>query len=124
MYFIAQHYNLQILSGLVSNLQYTLKVSLHNHGHNKTKSLFKTRYQRHARAQTLQMKVDRDVVFFLGLEHVNPYIACVHGSTNGIPISFKVLPMVPLVMPFVPMVPLVKTGGSQYCRQSKAAFTL
>ena len=39
------------------------------------------------------------------------YSACVHGSTNdtnGIPISFKVLPMVPLV----------KTVGSQYCRQS------
>ena len=31
------------------------------------------------------------------------YIACVHGSTNGIPISFKVLPMVPLVIPLVPM---------------------
>ena len=44
--------------------------------------------------------------------------ACVHGSTNGtngIPISFKVLPMVPLV---IPLVPLVKTVGSQYCRQS------
>ena len=25
-------------------------------------------------------------------------------GTNGIPISFKVLPMVPLVIPFVPMV--------------------
>ena len=38
-------------------------------------------------------------------------IACVQGSTNGtngIPISFKVLPMVPLVIPLVPMVmPLV-----------------
>ena len=47
--------------------------------------------------------------------------ACVHGSTNctnGIPISFKVLPMVPLVIQLVPMVPLVKTVGSQYCRQS------
>ena len=47
--------------------------------------------------------------------------ACVHGSTNGtngIPISFKVLPMVPLVIPLVQMVPLVKTDGSQYCRQS------
>ena len=47
--------------------------------------------------------------------------ACVHGSTNctnGIPISFKVLPMVPLVIPLVPMIPLVKTVGSQYCRQS------
>ena len=34
-------------------------------------------------------------------------IACVQGSTNGtngIPISFKVLPMVPLVKPLVPMV--------------------
>ena len=52
---------------------------------------------------------------------VEPNIACVHGSTNGtngIPISFKVLPMVPLVIPLVPMVPLVKTVGSQYCRQS------
>ena len=49
------------------------------------------------------------------------YNACVHGSTNGnsgIPISFKVLPMVPLVILLVPMVPLVKTDGSQYCRQS------
>ena len=47
--------------------------------------------------------------------------ACVHGSTNGTngrPISFKVLPMVPLVIPLVQMVPLVKTDGSQYCRQS------
>ena len=46
--------------------------------------------------------------------------ACVHGSTNGIngiPISFKVLSMVPLVIPLVPMVPLVKTVGSQYFRQ-------
>ena len=46
------------------------------------------------------------------------HIACVHGSTNGTngrPISFKVLPMVPLV---IPLVPLVKTDGSQYCRQS------
>ena len=41
-------------------------------------------------------------------------IASVHGSTNGtngIPISFKVLPLVPMVMPMVPlalpMVPLV-----------------
>ena len=51
--------------------------------------------------------------------HVNN--ACVHGSTNGTngrPISFKVLPMIPLVIPLVPMVPLVKTDGSQYCRQS------
>ena len=47
--------------------------------------------------------------------------ACVHGSTNGtngIPISFKVLPMVPLVIPLVPMVPLEKTDGRQYNRQS------
>ena len=37
--------------------------------------------------------------------------ACVHGSTNGnngIPISFKVLTMVPLVKTLVPMVPLEK----------------
>ena len=43
-------------------------------------------------------------------------MACVHGSTNGTngrPISFKALPMVPLVIPLVPMVPLVKTDGSQ-----------
>ena len=54
-------------------------------------------------------------------QHLINVIACVHGSTNGtngIPISFKVLPMVPLVIPLVPMVPLVKTDGSQYCRQS------
>ena len=47
--------------------------------------------------------------------------ACVHGSTNGtngIPISFKVLPIVPLVIPLVQMVPLLKTVGSKYCRQS------
>ena len=47
--------------------------------------------------------------------------SCIHGSingTNGIPVSFKVLPMVPLVIPLIPMVPLVKTVGSQYCRQS------
>ena len=34
-------------------------------------------------------------------------IACVHGSTNGtndIPISYKVIPMVPLVIPLVPIV--------------------
>ena len=31
-------------------------------------------------------------------------LACVHGSTNGIPISFKVLPMLPFVIPLVPMV--------------------
>ena len=49
------------------------------------------------------------------------YVACVHDSTNGtngLPISFNVLPMVPLVIPLVPMVPLVKTVGSQYFRQS------
>ena len=43
------------------------------------------------------------------------YKAFVHGSTNGtngIPKSFKVLPMVPLV------IPLVKTVDSQYWRQS------
>ena len=69
----------------------------------------------------------------IGKPRTEPYtnIACVHGSTNGtngIPISFKVLPMVPLVIPLVPMVPLViplvpmvplvKIVGSQYCRQS------
>ena len=46
---------------------------------------------------------------------------CVHGSTNGnngIPISIKVLPMLPLVIPLVPMAPLVKTDDSQYYRQS------
>ena len=32
------------------------------------------------------------------------FIACLQGSTNGIPILFKVLPMVPLVIPLVPMV--------------------
>ena len=45
-------------------------------------------------------------------------IACVHGSTNGtngIPISFKVLPIVPFV---IQLVPVVKTVGSQYFRQS------
>ena len=49
------------------------------------------------------------------------HYACVHGSTNGtngIQISFKVLQMVPLVIQLVPMVPLVKTVGSQSCRQS------
>ena len=49
------------------------------------------------------------------------YSACFHGSTNGtngIPISFKVLPMVPLVIPLVPMIPLVKTDGSQYYKQT------
>ena len=45
----------------------------------------------------------------------NTHMACVQGSTNGtngIPISYKVLPIVPLVIPLVPMVmpmvPLVK----------------
>ena len=45
------------------------------------------------------------------------YSACFHGSTNGtngIPISFKVLPMVPLV----PMIPLLNTDGSQYYKQT------
>ena len=44
-------------------------------------------------------------------------LACVHGSTNGtngIPISFKVLPMVPLVKPLVPMVvPMVPLGNPE-----------
>ena len=56
-----------------------------------------------------------------GKSGCNTVIACVHGSTNGtngIQISFKVLPMVPLVIPLVPMVPLVKTVGSKSCRQS------
>ena len=47
--------------------------------------------------------------------------ACVNGSTNGtngIPISFKVQQMAPLVISLVPMVPLVKTVGSQFSRQS------
>ena len=44
--------------------------------------------------------------------HRKPHLrlyACVHGSTNetnGIPISFKVIPIVPLVIPLVPMVML------------------
>ena len=41
--------------------------------------------------------------------------ACVHSSTNGIPISSKVLPMVPLVIPLVtmvmPMVPLTNDAN-------------
>ena len=44
--------------------------------------------------------------------------ACVQGSTNGtngIPISFKVLPMVPLVIPLVPMVmPMVPLVSQWY----------
>ena len=39
----------------------------------------------------------------LGIE----YNACVHGSTNGtngIPISYKVIPMVPMIIPLVPKV--------------------
>ena len=43
----------------------------------------------------------------LPMAHILDTNACVHGSTNGtngIPISFKVLPMVPLVIPLVPMV--------------------
>ena len=56
-----------------------------------------------------------------GKSGCNAVIACVHGSTNGtngIQISFNVLPMVPLVIPLVLMVPLVNTVGSQSCRQS------
>ena len=56
-----------------------------------------------------------------GKSECNTVIACVHGSTNGtnsIQILFKVLPMVPLVIPLEPMVQLVKTVGSQSCRQS------
>ena len=40
---------------------------------------------------------------------------CVQGSTNGtsgIPISFKVLPMVPLVIPMVPLVIPLGTNGN------------
>ena len=57
----------------------------------------------------------------------NADLACVNGSTNGtngIPISFKVLPMVLLVIPLVQMVPLVKAVGSQYCRQSTVSVKL
>ena len=42
-------------------------------------------------------------------------VACVQGSTNGtngIPISFKVLPMVPLVLPMVPLVIPLGTNGN------------
>ena len=57
-------------------------------------------------------------------------MACVHGSTNGtndIPISFKVLPMVPLVIPLVPMVmsmvrlalPMVPFVGQWYHWENK-----
>ena len=67
----------------------------------------------------------RDTYYFLlfsffFLQTVINYV-CVNGSTNGtkgIPISFKVLLMVPLVIPLVPVVLLVKTVGRQYCRQS------
>ena len=70
-------------------------------------------------AQTHHCLISRDGAHLLYL-HVYwlIYTACVHGSTNGTngrPISFKVLPMVPLV---IPLVPLIKTDGSQYCRQS------
>ena len=61
------------------------------------------------------------IVFLFFAQNIYPGYtihACVHGSTNGIPISFKVLQMVSLVILLVPMVPLVKTVGSQYCRQS------
>ena len=34
------------------------------------------------------------------------FVQCSTNGTNGIPISFKVLPMEPLVIPLVPMVPL------------------
>ena len=42
-------------------------------------------------------------------------------GTIGRQIPFKVLPMVPLVMPLVPMLP---TYGSKYCRQSTAWVNL
>ena len=55
---------------------------------------------------------DQRVASVVYTNSVNPAdIACVQGSTNGtngIPISFKVLQMVPMVIPLVPMViPLV-----------------
>ena len=46
----------------------------------------------------------RWIVFSLHAQATLSDVACVHGSTNGIPMSFKVLPMVPLVK--FPMVPL------------------
>ena len=41
------------------------------------------------------------ILMLLGIKTIT---VCVQGSTNGIPISFKVLSMVPLVKPLVPMV--------------------
>ena len=41
-------------------------------------------------------------------------------GTIGRQISFKVLPMVRLVMPLVPMVPMLPTYGSKCCRQNTA----
>ena len=41
-------------------------------------------------------------------------------GTIGRQIPFKVLPMVPLVMPLVPMVQMLPTYGSKWCRQNTA----
>ena len=41
-------------------------------------------------------------------------------GTIGRQIPFKVLPMVPLVMPLEPMVPMLPTYGSKWCRQNTA----
>ena len=48
-----------------------------------------------------------ETMFFLDIHFIFLKYACVQGSTNGtngVPLSFKVLPMVPLVTPLVPMV--------------------
>ena len=53
--------------------------------------------------------------------------ACVQGSTNGtngVPISFKVLPMVPMVMPIVPLaLPMVPLVNQWYYWLRVPAFT-
>ena len=61
---------------------------------------------------------DQKTVGITGIT-LNAHNVCVQGSTNGtngIPISFMVLPMVPLVMPLVPMVmvPLATNGYQWY----------
>ena len=66
---------------------------------------------------------DFDMIpFWMAMFHVVPLIGCIFlnfspcvssgfpNGTNGIPISFKVLPMVPLVIPFVPLVPFGTIG--------------
>ena len=40
----------------------------------------------------------------LGQKGLMPVYACAQGSTDGIPISFKALPMIPLVIPLAPLV--------------------